>query len=1740
MEECPPLTVEGDWSPDQNRTAKNKLKLYFQSRKKSGGGECRVESEDGAPRAAVFFSSEEVRERVLNRSDHQIILDGQNVTLRVRSAAKSTNSDDVSGSLKESKSEDENGASAADTDDCSSAAVVLENVPDGMSRDLLSMLVENVSGVDENGYSLEMILESSRAVVTFSSPQGTDRFLSESRTSTKVQKHRLTVRPLEAATRVRLENLPQTAIKDLLEMFFEKNFALPADILMIPEERAAVVSFSHHKAVQNICIKEDLVICSNSVKVYPFYPSLGTALYGKDRPAWKMPDSFTESLHPVVRKFLLMKNLLKSINDQMRPHFCSVDLDQAEVKLSPLPGFLRQNGLTAQQVDGWERSAQDAFRRLMAQYSAFECQANGPAWKVAEKDVRSILKEDGVPVLDASRGVLTVAGQADDMKRIRPPVENIVVKAMSVIERQTNGVSELMPLSPAMFYILKQDGLLRATQDISPDMNLSYNEATQQLTITGLPAEVYKTKAWILERNMNMSKKQLSIPPCLLDFLRTVDPTDMSQDLFTSQGISAIYSIEIKGVFLLGSSDKVLADADTKMKEVLALQTLDVEDQEVMRLPGWMDLKQQLLDTYNSTKKKTVDIQTKSDKVTVAGFRNPVREVSSSLKEFITNFSRVQETVRVDSCAVVQFIDKKKTQDWSSISKDNNVSIQFDPERPRIVLAGARLHVQKARSCFQQLTSALATDILTVDKPGAKKYFQTSGRLFLSSIMTEFNCVVVLRPEGQDEDEEEIYEGGSSLCYCKVKTTSGVLVSVSRADICSFDADAVVNAANEDLQHIGGLALALLKAAGPELQKTSSDYVTKNGPLRPGDAMVTDAYNLPCKYVVHAVGPRFSNYDKKTSVSRLKTAVKESLRQAETVSCSSVALPAISSGVFGFPVQLCAETIAQAVREYCDGPRGQRSLTEVHLVDNNDGTVRDMAAAVNAEFSDLQPTMTVPPPTSRGTGASGGSQRGGGRGRGRGRGGRGGGGGRGAGLQANRGGLGRPGERRAEQITAEGLKMVLCLGNIEEQKTDAIVNTISENMDLHQGTVSRAILEAAGRRLQAAVRSAVTTATLRYGYVIITDGFDLSCQKVFHAVCPPWDGGNGRAEENLVSIVRFCLVEAEKLRFSSLSFPAIGTGNLSFPRDLVSRVLLREVHWFSRTRTPQHLREVHVVVHPSDSQTVESFSREFKAPNKEVTNINASPIGQPVGQSQPSAASFSLVSSPSLGVYRMQMGQVTLEVSSGDITKEASDVIVNSSNQDFTLKSGVSKAILDAAGPVVELECSQMVNSPGFQSRPLILTSAGRLPCRGIIHIVGQNDPGKIKEMVYSVLKTCEVNKFSSVCFPALGTGQGGVPPSAVADAMIDAVVEFVRKKQPKFVHSVKILIFQTVMIAEFHRSMKRRQGEEVEEKSVLAKIKDSFTSLFSGFMDEQPSIEDLVLEREEFEPTVFQLCADNHTDVSLAKKRITELIVAEQAERKITDPYISQLSPANVEELKALQKQLTVSIWLDQEQEPSIHLEGLTRDVYTAESAVRDLIRRVERAENLKSKALQVSKAVEWKFQDHQGVMVAFDMFTNLKLEEALEKRQNVKVQIGNRTFTAYPAKKEATDGIQVVELQRSDMKNEAALPSHWDDMKGDLVKLFDVPTGSQEYKDVKKEMNKTGLTANIISVQRVQNTTLFQNYQLMKKQLEVKNKHKNNERLLFHGTGSNAIDLINKQGFNRSYAGAHGDNNNTTMMQQ
>lgn len=121
-------------------------------------------------------------------------------------------------------------------------------------------------------------------------------------------------------------------------------------------------------------------------------------------------------------------------------------------------------------------------------------------------------------------------------------------------------------------------------------------------------------------------------------------------------------------------------------------------------------------------------------------------------------------------------------------------------------------------------------------------------------------------------------------------------------DITERDVDAIVNAANERLQHGGGVAGAIVKKGGQIIQEESN----KIGYVPVGNAAITTAGKLPAKFVIHAVGPRMGEGDEDN---KLKSAVFNSLRLASEKGLKSLSMPAISSGIFGFPKDRCAKIL---------------------------------------------------------------------------------------------------------------------------------------------------------------------------------------------------------------------------------------------------------------------------------------------------------------------------------------------------------------------------------------------------------------------------------------------------------------------------------------------------------------------------------------------------------------------------------------------------------------------------------------------------------------------------------------------------------------------------------------------------------------------------------------------------------------------------------------------------------------
>ncbi|XP_059401193.1 protein mono-ADP-ribosyltransferase PARP14-like isoform X5 [Carassius carassius] len=1632
-----PIIVEGNWEPEQAKSVKNKLQIYFQSKKKSEGGDCAVKYDVKSNSATILFKSPDIRDGVVSKAEHFITINNQQIKLKVYKPSNAEVQADSAGQQTDQGcgyQEPTQSASQSDMDvkkPPESSAVVLENLPDDIKQDVLSLLVENISSLSENDFSIELIPELRKAVVTFKNPIAAEKFLEDSRTHGKFKKNNLRARALERSTSVRVENIPAEANnnKMLLDLYFEKWGGTVEEVIKIASEQAAIIIFKEEEAKERV-LKRENNICDVPVKIYPYFKSLDTVLYGGTRPHLKLPEPITVSIHPAIREFILKKGQISSIIDQMSPHFCQINMDKPEVFLSLDPALLKQKGLTRRHIDDWNKNAIDVFKKIISNYTTSEWPVSHALWSKVESDIRKVVKDQVFTYLDASKGVLTLAGMTHEVIGLKPIMEKILERATNQMEREKNSVTEYMEISPAMYSLLERDGLNSATA-VSPHLHIDYNKKVNRLVLSGLHTETLAIKNWVLEKKVSMKQKSLQINRSIMEFLRSVDCNEMSTDLFISHGITAVYTIEHGDVVVIGSTERALNEAEKRISAFLTTKDLIVGDQHVLQMPEWHDLKRQLENSFSTFKKRSVfiDISKKRDKVIVTGFREPVMEVSQELGRFIEKNTRIEETVRVKSHAAVEFIKNRKSQDWQHFIKSDEVKVSFGPKRPWIQLSGKRTFVLPALTLFERLADALYTDTLIIKKAGVKKYFMEQGKMMFSMLLKEKRFVVVLQEDDMLEEEKneftEVSFGDIDQVFCEVRIPGGVTVTVRKANICKFHVDAVVNAANEDLKHIGGLALALLQAAGPSLQQNCDLHTKANGPLMPGDAIITVAGRLPCKYVVHAVGPRFSDSDRPTSVQRLRRAVRESLNQASSRNCSSIAIPVISSGIFGCPLELCTGSIAKEVHEYIEDHKHRASnctLTEIHLVDNNGNTVNAMTQAVSKEFAAYNPKITfthkAKPPgyIKYGQGY---------RGRCRGH-------GRGNYIQKNKQFEGPKSHGNFEgqpysksrsdkseglsvlesKTTQEGLKFILIKGNIQDAYANIIVNTISEDLDLSKGGVSKALLQTAGYQLQSEINAAARSNNVNYGEMLITDGYGLKCQNVFHVVCPFWRQDS--EDKVLTQIIRDCLNKAESLRKASVVFPAIGTGNLGFPKDLVARIMLTEVQKFK----PTNLRKVTVIVHPSDKESIECFTRIFRH------EIQGPITKEPHQYALPNISSKSAqkselvgkVSSPSLGVHSMQLGQVTLEVSSGDITKEKTDAIVNSSNQTFSLKAGVSKAILDAAGVQVEQECSKIVGSSNIQQTEIV-TSAGRLPCGNIIHVTGHKSPSDIKDVVLSVLMLCESRHITSVAFPALGTGQGGANPADVADAMVDAVVDFEKKKKPVHVKFVKFLMFQSNMVADFHQCMARRSGEKVEEdQSVLTKIKGHSESLTK---------EESVMVGEEIEPVVFQLCGETPKDLSEAKDMINSLILREHMTIPIHDPAIAHFTMKDAETLNAMQRELTVSVRLEKKgQDSVITLEGLTRDVHTADNRIRDMIHKVEKNQNRRSEAFIISRVIRWEYQENGHSIENFDIFTNYELEQAFQKRQpSVRIKINNDEYDADLDLKVATKGQLMISLNRVEL---------------------------------------------------------------------------------------------------------------------
>ncbi|XP_056610123.1 protein mono-ADP-ribosyltransferase PARP9 [Triplophysa dalaica] len=424
---------------------------------------------------------------------------------------------------------------------------------------------------------------------------------------------------------------------------------------------------------------------------------------------------------------------------------------------------------------------------------------------------------------------------------------------------------------------------------------------------------------------------------------------------------------------------------------------------------------------------------------------------------------------------------------------------------------------------------------------------------FCKAVETKFGCTAIIHNLDDSDSSGSNASNFSApeLRYFK-KLSKGVKVSVWKDDLTRHKVDAVVNAANEGLNHGAGLALALCEAGGPMIQMWSDKIIGKQGKVPTGTAVSTPAGNLPCKNIIHAVGPHLPSNPTKWDVERfapiLHKTIKSILDVVELGKLSSVAIPAISSGLFNFPRHLCANIIVQNVQDYNDRNRFNGRVVEINLVNNDEPTVQEMERA-------CKEILGAPNITGSYSGAV---------------------------------------TSRDQSFTSGNsfqfgnVTLHITKGLIEEQMVDVIVNTISDNLDLSMGLVSKAIFEKAGQKIQEELYKNKKH-FVASGDVFVTKGHSLNCAAVYHTVCTLRSGSG--AKQILYEVVLNCLMKAVSAH-KSISFPAIGTGNLGFHKQEVAEIMVKAVAEFANKNSRKKL-DINFVVFPKDIEMMEAFKNKL-------------------------------------------------------------------------------------------------------------------------------------------------------------------------------------------------------------------------------------------------------------------------------------------------------------------------------------------------------------------------------------------------------------------------------------------------------------------------------------------------------------------------------------------------------------------
>eukprot|EP00118_Oscarella_pearsei_P023262 m.275493 g.275493 ORF g.275493 m.275493 type:complete len:1563 (+) comp40601_c0_seq2:2453-7141(+) len=1130
--------------------------------------------------------------------------------------------------------------------------------------------------------------------------------------------------------------------------------------------------------------------------------------------------------------------------------------------------------------------------------------------------------------------------------------------------------------------------------------------------------------------------------------------------------------------------------------------------------------------------------------LTLTGMTNDVKLAKTEYLQFLKERVTYESSSQLQGRFCLEYLER-----FCSKSIDR-ISAEFEFCRAEVMLT-ARPYpriVTKVTEEGRQPLQAKITELLKqlhfkrgdIKKHGANKYMDSNDfQREKEKIETKSEVVISVEPE--DEEDYEFYDAEmvspmevptqpeSILLSSRPSlTASSKTVSLFTGDICSHRADAIVNAANERLDHIGGLAAHIVRCAGHQVQEESDALVAKQPRrlLSTGQALKTGPGRLTAtKCIIHTVAPSWpfgarapAKFEKVNAL--LRQAVHSSLKLASDLNLRSIAFPAIGAGIFGCPSDVVAENMIRAADEFFSESSGS-SLHQIDFVmrsvdkDNVSSFTKALSTRLEPAIEFPRSSISRPAPF----------------------------------MAAEKVPSRRNREPKPERVSKESesttipkpkrgnVSVSLRTGDITKEKVDAIINSAAQKLNLDSGLASKAISRAAGSKLQEeCVTSVKINGQLKPNQIRVTAGYDLPASHVLHLLCP-------QSPKDLASVINKCLKKASELKLSSVAFPAIGTGGIGMADKEAADALFAGIEKFLSKDRKSSLQTVVVIVYdesklPAFQSAFEKFSSNSRTADKKPRSRSPSPSPEPALPANEAVLSN--------GCH--------VKVEQGNVTTDTTDVAV------ATL-GVVLNTVLDAD---TSAKSQWKEKRKGLASSGVTDLTVSKLKCRHV-YVVGpssydasQNDAAnsqKISSLVEQCLLMANTAKLSSISVPAIGTGGLKYSNALCAKAILHAAKAFAANVSSPSLKLIRISMFDNHRVKDFEKELQSQFPSASSPRApgmwtkLVGSMKSSWASISSSFTPSVPfpsfkrkkKLREVIAD----DPDVVHLAivGNSNRACNNAWERLQTAVDSHCTRRE----YDGKL-PSNINEgeLKKFTAEMGVALSVKViDSKPRIYLDGLRDDV--TETMIK-LGKRVNEILEEEHRALEIetfAEKITWSWQvDDAAPFKAFSKEENWKIEKDYQENpaSSCSVPISDEVYKldfAATEKMTAKKGKKKVAVVRKFLEHAAVdVPSLWSCRKlGSELLRFLLPSDSEEYQRVTKAFNSTfaNNSAKIQKVERVECPDLYHGYLNKKKTLEEKRKQEIESGKavlkleLFHGTATDHhnIDQIITHGFNRSYAG-------------